>query len=163
MHNIASRKKLTSYNQRARIFGVIFHEDNRDILPRLIDRRAKYRCEVDDPSMKPDGLFHTITSQVNDVDVKISHPKGWNEVIEEKRKILGPKSDELELWTGLDPNEMTQSQEFMDPVDLKTKFRQTMSQYKETMRLWTMGTGGGSGSPADYCCWQTRSPETFKE
>ena len=29
--------------------------------------------------MKPDGLFHTITSQVNDVDVKISHPKEWND------------------------------------------------------------------------------------
>ena len=156
-------KKLISYNIRARIFGVLFHQQNRDIMSKLLDKRANSRSDLDDPQMKPRGLYHQITEQINDINMKICHPKGWADVVEAKRKKYGVNTEQLELWTGLDPNEPIHSPELINPVDVKTKFLKTLADYKTTMRLWTSGTGGGSGAPANYCCWQERSPEYFEK
>ena len=33
--------------------------------------------------------------------------------------------------------------------------------YKDVMKKWTTGTGGGSGDPENYANWETRDPENF--
>lgn len=132
-------------------------------MPKLLDKRANNRSELDDPQMTPRGLYEQITAQVNDINKKICHPEGWADVVEAKRKKYGVNSYQIELWTGLDPNEILNSPDIIDYDDVQTKFLKTLKDYKTSMRLWTSGTGGGSGAPADYCCWQNRSPEFFEK
>ena len=37
----------------------------------------------------------------------------------------------------------------------------TIKEYNAAMKLWKLGTGGGSGAPENYCDWETRDGEYF--
>ena len=80
---------------------------------------------------------------------------------------LGKKKEEngtvLENWIHIDPNDKRNHNVLVDGIDVKNQFKQVLLLYKETMRKWTQGTGGGPGAPENYSNWNIRENEKFSK
>jgi hypothetical protein len=70
--------------------------------------------------------------------------------------------DRVEDWTSYDPNEKSRIGIPQDRKQIQHIFNTSMSQYRESMRKYTLGrTGGGSGASSDFHRWKEREPDDF--
>jgi len=157
---LGKKKILCSLNVRTRIFGILFLQNNRDTLNTILDKRTNNRAVLDDPVYRKGSLFTNITNQVNNPSIILSHPNGWETLVDKKNR-QNVRKLELDRWNNINPN-MTSNL----PLDLTTNevrntFLNTQRLYKHAMRKWTKGTGGGSGDPENYCNWDERSEDNF--
>ena len=72
-------------NIKTRIFGILFLQENRDVLRRILDKYTTHRLLMEDPSQRMKSLYDQISDQVNDHTIQISHPDGWDNMIRKKK------------------------------------------------------------------------------
>lgn len=157
---ILVQTNYTNLNRRARIFGILFLEDNREILNGLLDCRSADRKVFDNLENRKQYIFNEIAVQVNNNAIVVAHPRGWVEGVQIK-KGENLRKRELSKWVNLNPNYHLDETEKITGLSCAYLFKQTLNAYKQAMRSWTKGTGGGPGAPMNYCDWESRENVLF--
>ena len=149
-------------NIRARLFGLLFHQNHREqsIMYLFYPRRDK-RAVLDDKTVSKKSIFSDIHQEFQDKNVKVQHPQNWENLLSKMKSKHSTQSKLYQNFEIIDPNHESIFNGESSPSMLIKVFDDTKAIYKETMRKWTMGTGGGSGAPEDFCYWEKRDPEYF--
>lgn len=147
-------KQKPTDNDRIRVMGILFQEDFREDISLLLDKARSSREGVDNPRMQQRAIYHRVLNEFNDPDVIIEHPPSWI------RDITKEKIGQLE-WSKYNPNDNARIAIPRTSKQMTHIYLQVMSDYKTMMELYTKGTGGGSGDPADYSDWEQREDTTI--
>ena len=137
---------------RIRVLGIFFLEKNRENISRTQDRSTSNRHDLDDPSQRLSSIFQVIRNDFNDLEVIVPHPDAWT---------ADSTMDRVDDWTSYDPNERSRIGIARDRKQIQHIFNTSLSQYREAMRKYTLGTGGGSGASSDFHRWEEREPDDF--
>lgn len=157
--NSLGKKTIYSVNIRARIYGLLFHEDHRDhAISTLFLSRNHCRPILDDKSVSLKNIFKSIYLDFGNENKIIKHPVGWEQVIQSVQSNSTITSPNIENYQVINPNDPILFQEDYPPDILMKIYQDTKSLYKTTMKKWTLGTGGGPGSPKDFAIWDQRDP-----
>ena len=133
-------------NDVLRLFGIVALSQNRDILLSLGAGKAFKRAEVDGGLPWKNQIFYTLSCQFNDPDLHLDPPE---------------RATFLNSFCDLNPNHFDSISSNRDYEFLKKLWAKTLKEYNAAMKLWKLGTGGGSGAPENYCDWETRDGEYF--
>jgi hypothetical protein len=147
-------KQKPTDNDRIRVMGILFQEDFREDISLLLDTARSSREGVDNPRLQQRAIYHRVMNEFVDPDVIIEHPPSWI------RGITKEKIGQLE-WSKYDPNDKARIAIPRTGKHMSHIYLQVMSDYKAMMELYTRGTGGGSGDPADYSDWEKREDTTI--
>ena len=71
--------ELTQDNDKLRLYGLPFHENNIDKLYRLASGVTK-REHIDDPQQSPRGVYTMLSLDFNNQDIKVELPEGADDV-----------------------------------------------------------------------------------
>jgi hypothetical protein len=146
-------------NIRVRIFGILLQDKQLDDLNSIVDRKKANRGGMDDPSQSRDSVFERIALLVNNEDLQVSHPPGWDDAVE--RKGGGCSDAMTALWEDLNPNDEVQINITRTGDEVRLIYMNTMKLYNAAMNKWTQGTGGGGGAPENYCDFDSREEDKF--
>jgi hypothetical protein len=61
-------------NDRIRVLGIFFLENNRENISCTQDRSTSNRHDLDDPSQRLSSIFQVIRNDFNDLEVIVPHP-----------------------------------------------------------------------------------------
>ena len=149
-------------NIRARLFGLLFHENNREIsIVNLSFSRSGSRVILDDKTVPRETIFRDISLEFGNDTLMIHHPPGWEDVLQSIKANHSVGSKIYKHSTLIDPNDESIFQDKRSQEILMKVFEDTKKIYKETLRKWTMGTGGGARAPHDFSNREKRDPEYF--
>ena len=133
-------------NDILRLFSILAHPDNRDLLGALQAGKAFNRAEINGPLPWKDQIFYTVSVQFSDPSRKVTPP--------ERSMFLKTISD-------MDPNDINSITRDRDFKFLKNLYTKVMKEYNFAMGKWKEGTGGGPGRPENYNDWEQRDGEAF--
>ena len=126
----------------------------------LLECRSADRKVFDNLENRKQYIFKEIALQVNNNDIVVTHPRGWVEGVQKKREE-NIRKRELSKWVNLNPNYHFDETEKITGSSCAYLFKQSLNAYKQAMRSWTKGTGGGPGAPMNYCDWESRENVLF--
>ena len=134
-----------------RLAGLLVHSNFRSRVNFLTDGRRS-RVENDNrPSFNKSQIFHDIADAYNNKSTVVLNPPQWQHVID----LHGT------LAENIDANDPERIDLGWTAENMKTMYEHISKQYKETMKKWTSGTGGGSGAPEDYQNWEEQDPAEY--
>lgn len=133
-------------NDIIRLFCIATAQDNRDNLESLSRAKNTTRAHADGPLSLADSIFNRWSLQFNDPDLTFKDPD---------------RASYLESYVELDPNDTTRIKFKRDFKWIKNLYTKTLAKYNKSFKLWSKGTGGGSGAPEDYAIWDKRDDEIF--
>ena len=139
--------KKTEDNDKLRLFGLLFHENNSNKLHRL-SVGITSRNQLDDPSLQLKGLFQLIALDFNNGNLKISLP---------------PKASDLDEWEidELDANDSSRIRIEHCGKWCEKIFKTVLTEYKIILRDWFKGTGGGSGVTSMFENWSSEKQNKY--
>lgn len=132
-----------------RLVGILLRESFRDRLDVIQDNRKSREILDDRAGMSKKACFEAAAECFKDTTVVISHPTRWNDVCEKHGDPEFNPNNEVRIrypWNG---------------DDMAAMYKVIMKKYKETMKNWTKGTGGGPGFPEDYNNWKARDASEY--
>ena len=151
--------KLPTMDTRARLFGLLFQEDFRDELNILVDSRSPSRAALDDPATSKKFIFDKLSLLMQNEEILIKHPKGWDAAVARRSSNLNIPFNEY--WVNIDPNNLVDMDIYRSGKDIQQIYNHTKQFFNESMRKWISGTGGGSGDPENYYDFDNREAENF--
>jgi hypothetical protein len=156
-HSFENQVKVVD-NDRLRVFGLMFSESMREYIPNLIggNRLSFTRAQLDEQPSLSRGLWRTLLLQFNDPKVVVPHPEKWDTI--ETISKVGEKTHKS--YNPNDPGRIKISRHL---DSLRHMVKSTMTQYNKVMNTYTLGTGGGSGHPANFANWMDRDPLFFDD
>jgi len=143
-----------SMNTRVRLFGILLgiceYRDDLNILVKNL---------VNGPSQSRDSIFAKVALLMNDENVKVANPPGWEEAL--VRKEGNHAIPCSELWKTINGNNKVEIKVVRSGLEVKGIWKNTRKLYNDSMRMWVKETGGGSGDPENCCENEQRNSENI--
>ena len=166
--------QTTVDNDKLRLFGVLFLEQNTEKLYRLHTGPSK-REHFDDPAQSCKGIYNLLCLDFNNNDLKVEMPEKALDV-NEYYDDLNP-NDESRIRITRDCTYITNyhvcclllllSQLYslclinLTGKWVKKVYETTMTEYKAILNLWFEGTGGGSGETSMFQSWSEEKLDKY--
>ena len=134
-------KEKHCVNDILRLFSIATDQHNRDDLLKISKGKAYVRSDLDGPLSMFDSVMQRWSLQFNDPNKRYTTPF---------------RAIHLSTFEDMDPNDPERINISRDYVWLGKLYKRVMKEYDPAWKRWTKGTGGGSGMPEDFHCWEER-------
>ena len=146
-HAAVALTSAPTSNDVLRVFGIAALSNNREALVSLNTKKNYARSDMDSSLSREDRIYNTFCIQFNDPDLEIGQPT---------------RAERLDSYLDMNPNDDSRIDIQRDHHWIKEVYLKTLKEYNGAMHRWTKGTGGGPGMDENYCDWETRDNEDFK-